>query len=309
MPSWDEAIQQFQAVEPENRSNWLLGELIGHLRAIALLRRDRNVLCYASAFLQKPGVPFPWLAVSMEDMNGVMTALHGLDYTKGLTLLLHSPGGDIGAPDSLMSYLHTKFADIEVIVPTYAMSAATMMALGSQRIIMGRQSQLGPIDAQLNVGGRQVSAGAVVAQCASARREIKDNPLAAHYWAPILQCMPPALEREANYALEYGQKMVTDWLRQKMFASHSDPATQAHRVASYFNATDEHKHHGRRIDREECRAQGVVVEDLEPDQPLQEAVLSAYHFTTLLFETSPATKVWMSHVGRNWVKNFVPPKA
>lgn len=309
MPSWDEAVKQFQDVDPQQRPNWLFSQIVDHLATIGRLRNGRNVLIYASAFLQKPGVPFPWLAVSMEDMNGVMTTLHGMDYSKGLTLILHSPGGDIGAPDSLMSYLHTKFADIEVIVPTYAMSAATMMALGSQKIIMGRQSQLGPIDAQLNVGGRQVSAGAVVAQCALARREIMDNPLAAHYWAPILQCMPPALEREATYALEYGQKMVTDWLRQKMFAHHADPDKQAHKVASYFNATDEHKHHGRRIDREACRLQGVVVEDLEPDQSLQEAVLSVYHFLTLHFETSPATKAWISNTGRNWFKNFVSQSA
>lgn len=305
MPSWDEVVSQFKEVAEGERANWLQHKIVESLLQIAALRGDRNVVLYFSAFLQKPQVPFPWLAVSQEDVNGVMTALNGLEYSKPLTLILHSPGGDIGAPETLMSYLHTKFKDIEVVVPAYAMSAATMMALGSNRIIMGRQSQLGPIDAQMNIGGRQVSAGAVLAQCREAKEEIRVDPATAPYWAPILQTMPPALSMAAQYALDYGQRMVTEWLRTRMCATSDQPTELANSIAAYFNATDEHKHHGRRISREDCRNQGVQVEDLEPNQALQDAVLTVYHQTTLFFETSSATKLWINHHGRFWAKHFI----
>lgn len=306
MPSWDDAVRLFSAQPPEQRSTWLQQQLRLHLEAISGLRGDRNVVVYSSAFLQKPGVPGTAIAVSMEDMNGAMTALHGLDCAAGLTLVLHTPGGEISGAQALMSYLHTKFEFIETIVPTYAMSAGTMMALGSHNVVMGRQSQLGPIDAQIFTGTRQVSAGAVLSQFDAARQDILNDARSAHYWAPILQSMGPALHQEAKYALEYGQRLVTEWLTNRMCAGRGNPQEDASRIANYFNTTEQHKHHGRRIDREECRNLGVTVEELEPNQPLQEAVLTLYHFMTLFFETSPATKLWMNQEGRHWVKSYVP---
>jgi len=77
----------------------------------------------------------------------------------------------------------------------------------------------------------------------------------------------------------------------------------AEKVAAYFNDASIHKSHGRRIDREEVRAQKVDVEDLEDDQQLQEMVLTAYHLVTLVFEKTPATKLVTSHHGRLWIKN------
>jgi len=56
------------------------------------------------------------------------------------------------AAQTIVDYLRSKFSTIEVLVPTYAMSAGTMIALGCDRVFMGRQSQLGPTDPQLIVG-------------------------------------------------------------------------------------------------------------------------------------------------------------
>jgi hypothetical protein len=307
MPSWDDAVRKFQAQPEKQRGAWLQLQFVNHLKEIARLRGGRNCILYGSGFLQKANVPASYVSVSREDINGAMSSVHGMDCSKELTLVLHSPGGDIGGAEALMAYLHTKFADVEVIVPSYAMSAGTMMALGSQRVVMGRQSQLGPIDAQLMASpGRQVSAGAVLSQFAAAEKDILANAASAALWAPILQQMGPALHQEATYALDYGQSMVKAWLEARMCKGSASPSTDADRIAQYFNTTDQHKNHGRRIDRDECRKIGVVVEDLEADQVLQEQVLTLYHYMTLFFETSPATKIWINNDGRRWIKNFQP---
>lgn len=57
-----------------------------------------------------------------------MATLHGMEWEKGLTLILHTPGGVTNAAESIVSYLHSKFSDIETIVPTIAMSAGTMIS-------------------------------------------------------------------------------------------------------------------------------------------------------------------------------------
>ena len=76
-----------------------------------------------------------------------MSVIHGLDKSKGLDLFLHTPGGDVGATESLIDYLHDSFGgDIRAIIPQIAMSGGTMIACSCKEIIMGKQSSLGPID-------------------------------------------------------------------------------------------------------------------------------------------------------------------
>ena len=125
---------------------------------VARLRGNRNVVLYASAFLQKPQAPAQNLQLTAEELNGLMSVIHGMDWPAGLVLILHTPGGLTNAAETIVGYLRSKFSWIEVIVPALAMSAGTMIALSANTIVMGRQSQLGPIDAQLPAGGRYVSA-------------------------------------------------------------------------------------------------------------------------------------------------------
>lgn len=184
-----------------------------------------------------------------------------------------------------------------------------MIALASERIVMGRQSQLGPIDPQMPLGGNSISARAVVDQFERAKLEVLTDLRAAHVWAPILQSVGPALLQEAQNALEYSRRMVGQWLAAGMFASDGDKLRKADAVASYFADASHHKSHGRRIDRSEARQQGLVVEDLEDNQTLQEAVLTSYHTATITFEKGPSSKVVMSNSGRIWVKNVTPAPA
>lgn len=304
MPSWNELLADFDA-QPDDQARlaWLRDKPTEQLRRVRALRNDRNVIVYASAFLQKPSVPGVILQLTHEELNGLMSVMYGMDWSKGLTLILHTPGGVINAAETIVAYLRSKFADIEVIVPTYAMSAGTMISLAADRIFMGRQSQLGPIDPQIPLGGRTVSARAIVDQFDVARQEILSNKNAAHLWAPVLQPAGPSLLQEAQNALDYGERMVARWMEAGMFRALQDPRGCAEAAARHFNDASVHKSHGRRIDRDEARNQGVVVEDLESSQDLQDAVLTAYHSVTILFEKTQCLKILLSDADRRWVKN------
>lgn len=306
MPPWNELISHFDALPPDQVGGQLQQAQVSALLDVQRLRGQRNVILYASGWLQKPGVPGSWLQLMPEEINGFMSIMYGMDWTKGLTLILHTPGGVTNATETLVAYLWSKFEDIEVIIPTYAMSAGTMVSLASDRIIMGRQSQLGPIDPQMPISGAFVSARAVVEQFERAKLEIAADLSLAHVWAPILQAVGPALLQEAQNALDYGESMVAKWLKGRML---KDSPHLAKQTAMHFNDASKHKSHGRRIDRDEARQNNVVVIDLEDSQDLQEAVLTAYHLTTIAFEKSPATKLLLSHSGRCWLKNFIVPIA
>ena len=155
MPSWNEILLDVDS--------YIKNKFIQTLGEIGKLRDGRNVIFYASAFLQKQyTVPAYTLMLTMEDINGFMSMVHQMDCTKGLTLLLHTPGGEMRAVQPIVEYLHSKFDSMEAIVPTYAMSAGTVISLAADYIIMGKHSQLGPIDPQMFLpNGASVSADSV----------------------------------------------------------------------------------------------------------------------------------------------------
>lgn len=311
MPSWNDLLNELESqADDEAKIKWLETRQLAALQEIGRLRAGRNVLFYASAFLQKPYVPSPWIILTHEEVNGFMATIYGMEWDRGLTLLLHTPGGVTNAAETVVDYLRSKFTDVEVIVPTYAMSAGTMISLAADRIVLGRQSQLGPIDPQLPISeDRFVSARAIVDQFEMAKREISKNRDAALAWAPVLQSLGPALLQEALFALAYGERMVGQWLGKYMFRGARSGARKAARVAKHFNDAAKHKSHGRRIDRSEAKGRGLRIEDLEASQPLQEAVLTAYHVQTLAFEKTLATKALTSSTGRHWIKSWTPQAA
>lgn len=157
MPSWSDLQDELNNIGSEERGEFI-AERCRDTTATIARRYNRNVLYYVSGFLQKPQVPGLFTSVNMEDINGFMAGVYGHDFNKGLLLILHTPGGLAEAAQTIVDYLRSKFTAIDVLVPTYAMSAGTMIALGCDRIVMGRQSQLGPTDPQLIIGSRPYSA-------------------------------------------------------------------------------------------------------------------------------------------------------
>jgi hypothetical protein len=305
MPAWNELIEEFQALDNEQKQPWIKEQIESNLQAISL-QRGSNVILYGSAFLQKPEAPPARLQITHEDLNSFMSVIYGMDWNAPLTLILHTPGGVTNAAESIVAYFRAKFQRIEVVIPTFAMSAGTMISLGADRIVMGRQSQLGPIDPQMPIGGRYVSARAIVDQFARAKAEILSDVNSAHVWAVVLQSLGPSLLQEAQNALDYGEQMVAEWLAQYMFVGDPHRVNKAQAAAQHFNDAASHKSHGRRIARDEARSFGILIEDLEEPQDLQENVLTAYHLMCILFDASPVTKLVWSNTGRTFVKNWSP---
>lgn len=55
-------------------------------------------------WLQKPSIGFD-SRITSDDKNGFMMAIHWMSHSKGLDLILHTPGGDVAATESLIDYL------------------------------------------------------------------------------------------------------------------------------------------------------------------------------------------------------------
>jgi hypothetical protein len=66
-----------------------------------------------------------------------------------IDLFLYSRGGDVSVPWRIVSMFREFCKEFSVIVPYKAHSAATLLSLGADEIIMGKKSELSPIDPTL----------------------------------------------------------------------------------------------------------------------------------------------------------------
>lgn len=297
MPAWGDYVDKLEKLQPQEWQDFLYAELETNLNKIAKTLNCPNVILYASAFLQKPQLPFDNIALTAEDINGFMNVIYGMSVNEKIILLLHTPGGDIHAADTIIDYIHQKFKKLITIVPVYALSAGTIICLSSDELILGRQSQLSPTDPQLlNLPtNRSISALSIIEQFEQAKKDIRQNPDAARAWYPILQTLGYGLIEEASRAIDYSKEIIKKWLNLKNIKNPDN-------IVSFF--CEKHESHGKRINKEDLKKLGLNVQDLESNQELQDAVLSVYHLFTIMAERGSMVKIIASSHKRYWIKNI-----
>lgn len=97
MPSWGAVLNSLQRVPNP------LDEMRRKYLGIMHQYTERNVIAYYSGFIQKPRAD--GTGIDDNDKNALMQAVCGLDRSKGLDLILHTPGGQVAAAESLVSYV------------------------------------------------------------------------------------------------------------------------------------------------------------------------------------------------------------
>ena len=81
--------------------------------------------------------------------KGFRDSCSEMENRKPLGLLIESPGGDADCAYRIVRFFQRRVSHLTVIVPRYAKSAATLMALVATELIMGRDAELGPLDVQM----------------------------------------------------------------------------------------------------------------------------------------------------------------
>ena len=94
------------------------------------------------------GIPF-YKFISIEDSEEVLRAIRSAPKDKPIDLIIHTPGGLVLAATQIAKALKDHPAETRVIVPHYAMSGGTLIALAADKIIMDPHAVLGPVDPQL----------------------------------------------------------------------------------------------------------------------------------------------------------------
>jgi len=252
----------------------------------------RPLIVYASdmTYPSKMGSDQLLGLINWDDRDSFAEALQGVTGDT-LDVLLQSPGGLAVATEAIVKVLRSRFADVRFIVPFMAKSAATMLALSGNQILMGVPAELGPIDPQMPTGrGGYAPADAILEQFRLAKRELASDPTAIPAWLPILQQYGPSLLVECQNQLDLSEQLVSTWLANYMFSGERDAGDHAAEVAKKLNEHDRWKSHGRRVDIDWLKGPEarIKVMDLASDPILEDAVMQLHLAIRATFFISPA---------------------
>jgi ClpP class serine protease len=109
-------------------------------RVILLVHRQETL-----GFL---GFPF-FRYIDVSDAEQLIRAIKLTDPQRPIDLILHTPGGLVLASMQIARAIARHSGKVTVIVPHYAMSGGTLIALAADEIIMSEHAVLGPVDPQL----------------------------------------------------------------------------------------------------------------------------------------------------------------
>ena len=261
----------------------------------------RNVIAYYSGWLSKSSIP--GLDITDEDKNGFMMAVHGLDRSKGLDLILHTPGGSIAATQSLVDYLRKMFnVDMRAVVPQIAMSAGTMLACSCRSIVLAKHSNLGPIDPHLN----GIPTYGIIDEFKRAVKEIKKDPTNAIAWRPIIEQYRPAFLGQCQHAIQWSNAFVREQLETVMFAGEADGKKKASAIVRRLSDYSGNRTHSQHLHSDACIKMGLKIEMLEDDQKLQDLVLTVHHCYMHALANTPTFKIIENQNGAAFVKQQVP---
>lgn len=221
----------------KEKDRYLRQLLIADIEAIS----NRALLVYFAQLDQ---------AISASDPDDLSEIISGIDCDH-VDLLLQTPGGDVDATEKIVSVLRKSFSSYRVIVPSWAKSAGTVIALSSVNIVMGVNSELGPIDPQF-----QTQNGMMPAELLA-----KDPQFPQH------------LRDYFGNAVTRMQNMARDFLKTGML---SEKESEIDGIIKKISSTGGYLSHGAVIDFEEAKGLNLSVTHLKQDDELWQRVWLLY---------------------------------
>lgn len=261
----------------------------------------RPLLVYATAFHAphkaqiRPVAPF--LTIDISDKDGFKEIMENVNSDE-VDIFLHSPGGSAEATESIVKLLRSKFKKVRFVVTGTAKSAATMLALSGDSILMDKSAELGPIDPQVPIRGRYSSAGSIKEQFNRAALELAQDPARLPVWIPILEQFAPCLLVDCDNFIKLAKTLVQDWMMMYMFQNKKGAQAKARKIAKYLTDEKRTLSHARRVDAEQLRKLGAIIELLEEQDETVQGAFRQLHLSIMAtLDSTGAVKIFENSEG------------
>lgn len=272
---------------------------------------NRKVLLYATKFVTPiPGAP---VSIDLSDVDGFTDLTKSVDisYNK-IALVLHSPGGSPEVTDRIVKILRNRFSDILFLIPHSAYSAATMLALSGNEIIVHPSATLGPIDPQITFptkeGMRTAPARSILDGFEKARERIrKIGPSELPVYIPLIEKYSLDLFEYCERSEELAKDLVIDWLKQYMLSNDIDNSAKknkkAKNIAEYVSSYKIHKMHSKALKIKELQKKGVKI-NITTDS-LKDFLWEINILIQGFFDITPMVKLYENTSGISYGKNHI----
>ena len=192
--------------------------------------------------------------------------VHDCAPEQNLHLLLTSPGGDGESAVRIVRSIQQRCNELTILLADQAKSAATLLTLGSHKILMGPFGDLGPIDPQLLLPSRDgqtqfVSAKDIIASVEDATRRIQDAPESYTLWASLFSNITGIIVQQARTALARS----SDQLREALAANPDRDISDIDRLVEQLKGPliDDPKSHGAVFGFDDAIKAGLPAEKLD----------------------------------------------
>ena len=186
----------------------------------------------------------------------------------GIDVLIESIGGDPLTSWRVISLLRTSFGKVNVLFPHSAFSAATLLALGADEIVMGVYGSLGPIDPQITVRKKDGTTQHfgyedIVSFLTFVKEEggITEQEYLKGALEKLCEVVEPTLlgfaKRSSSLSVAIGEKML------QMHMTDPEKKAQAHSIAIKLNKS--FFSHGHALGRKEAEEIGLNVKASDGD--------------------------------------------
>jgi len=212
------------------------------------------------------------------------------DRKPNLVVVLETYGGHITVAERIARIFRHHYDRLDFIVPTFAMSAGTVLVMAGDSIYMDYASVLGPIDPQVSKdGGGFVPALGYLEQYERLIKKSADGKLTTAELAFMLQNFDMAELYSYEQERELSIALLEDWLVNYKFKNWKKTATRgktvtkamrsrrAREIATKLNKTDLWHSHSRGIPMEVIRRDlNLLIEDFGADSALTRPVHDYY---------------------------------
>lgn len=206
-----------------------------------------------------------------DDIAPFQDMLYKINYNSKIALLIYSNGGVIDAAEKMAKMIRnvTGSQEFIVIIPEKAKSAATLLALTSDKIFMGDTSELGPIDPQIPIYTRNGviyrPAFSILDTIRKIEKEGKLNPA----YIPMLDNLDLAAIDIAGKAVKRTKKCAFDWLSKYMLRENIKKAKE---IAGKLSDDKKWLSHGYAIDHKDADVMGLTVKYFTKEDPTWELI-------------------------------------
>ena len=196
-----------------------------------------------------------------------------------VVVILETLGGVVEVTERIVDIIRHTYGEVDFLIPDYAMSAGTVLAMAGNRIFMSHSSCLGPIDPQIVRDDKLIPALGYLNEYENLKEKSKSGDLTTVEFA-LVDKLDLGELHEFQQARELSIELLTNWLSKHKFkdwdkhsssdkkVTEEEKKERAKEIADALSDNKRWHSHARMLPRTVLNELGLKIEEIEEKEGL-----------------------------------------